>query len=138
MSTTGDDGRSIVVRASNTDGLATDLELGAHRVRSDEPASIGGTDTGPTPFDLLLGALASCTTITVRMYAQRKGWDVGVISTEVEGRVDNTSRVVAADVRLRFSAGIDDATRSRLLEIAAKCPVHRALTNSVAITVGSL
>lgn len=127
--------RPVTVRAAAATAYATTIESGRHTIRADEPTDAGGTDTGPTPIQLLLAALASCTIITVRMYAARKGWEVGGLSAEVEGMIDRASRLASAQVRLHFTGALDDAQRTRLLEIAAKCPVHRALAPGVSIQI---
>ncbi len=111
--------RPVVVSATAAASYATEIRAGTHHVRADEPLSLGGTDTGPSPVHLLLGALASCTVITVRMYAARKAWDVGAVSADVEGQVDQTSRLVSAVVALGFTGSLDEKQRARLLEIAA-------------------
>lgn len=95
---------------------------------SDEPVTAGGLGSGPTPYQLLASALAACTTMTLRLYAERKGWKINEISTTVGHRRDPGA--VLTDVferRISLNGSLDPAQRQRLLEIADKCPVHRTL-----------
>ncbi len=113
--------------ARRVEGYAHDVELdGGHDLRVDEPADRGGTDTGPRPTQLLGSALAGCIAITVEMYAERKGWDVGELEVDVEmgyeGPVPNSF-----EVGVRLPGHLDDEQRRRLLVIATKCPVHKVL-----------
>jgi putative redox protein len=102
-----------------------------HSLTVDEPADQGGEDTGPSPQELLAASLASCTAITMEMYAQRKGWDVG----DVEVACDYTPAERGCPTRfnlvLRFPDSLSDETVERLRVIAAKCPVHRTLDGEV-------
>lgn len=104
---------------------------GRHRWIADEPEAVGGTDAGPAPFQMLAAALGACTSMTLRMYAERKALplsrvDVSV-SHEREGRVDRFVRVVHLD------GDLDEAQRETLLSIANRCPVHRALEGATQI-----
>jgi putative redox protein len=133
-STTGAEWRTAVVRGSAA-GLAQEIELGRHRLHGDEPAALGGTDTGPAPYDLLLAALGSCTSMTLSLYARRKQWPLRSVRVELRhakvpregGSVDRIEREIALE------GPLDDEQRARLLEIANKCPVHRTLTSQVEI-----
>ena len=116
-------------------GFAHDVEIeDGHTLRVDESEGTGGTDTGPSPTRLLAASLAGCVAVTVEMYAERKGWDLGAVEVEVdvayEGYVPRSF-----DVVLRLPRSLDDEQRRRLLTIAGKCPVHRALAGDAAVSV---
>ncbi|HET9398322.1 MAG TPA: bifunctional alpha/beta hydrolase/OsmC family protein [Sphingomicrobium sp.] len=112
------------------------LKTGKHRMFADEPDSFGGLDSGPSPFQLLAAALASCMTMTVRLYADRKGWPLKRIRTGVghTREPDQTPRD-RFDVRLTFDGELDSDQHDRLVEIAGKCPVHRALAEGSRFTI---
>lgn len=133
----------VIVSESGRGRLAQDIQAGRHTWTADEPAGVGD-DTGPTPYDLLLGALGACTSMTLRMYADRKGWPLEQVSVSLshqrrhadDGRdcerhpcmIDHFER----DVTL--TGLLDDEQRSALMAIADKCPVHRTLMNDTQIT----
>ncbi|HSP74905.1 MAG TPA: alpha/beta fold hydrolase [Cryobacterium sp.] len=132
----------VVVSESGTGAFAQNVAVGRHRLAADEPEPIG-TDTGPSPYDFLLAGLGACTSMTVRMYAQRKKWPLekvtvtlrhsrihaqDCVTCETEtGQVDRIERVI------RFDGDLDGDQRRRLLEIADKCPVHRTLRSEIII-----
>jgi putative redox protein len=122
----------VKVSAKRRKGLAHSLTAGHHTLIADEPPDKGGSDTGPRPTELLALSLASCTAITVEMYAARKEWDVGDLTVEVDYEIDpgGTSRF---DVALQLPSALSDEQVEKLKTIAAKCPVHRVLTGSVEI-----
>jgi putative redox protein len=123
------------VLARRLDGFAHEVELeGGHVLVVDEPADRGGTDTGPRPTQLLAASLAGCTAITVEMYADRKGWDVGSIEVDVDVTYDGTVPSTYA-VALKLPRELSEEQRLRLLAIAAKCPVHKVLVGAAAVTV---
>jgi putative redox protein len=107
------------------------VRIGPHTLAADEPTDKGGDDTGPAPHEFLLAGLASCTSMTVKMYADRKGWPLESIEVSVAGdHVDGTF-VMTRHVALR--GNLTDEQRARLLDIANKCPVHKTLTNPIRI-----
>lgn len=121
--------------ASATTGrtnYATTIQSGKHSLVADEPPTAGGLDTGPSPFDLMLAALASCTSMTLRMYAERKSWPleaahVAVKSTRAPDKSLSIERV------LTFDGELSDEQRNRLADIAERTPVTLALKNGAAI-----
>jgi len=135
-------GQARVV-ARTGEGLRTEVSSGGHTMIADEPTSLGGTDAGPTPYDYLLAALGGCTAMTLRMYADRKGWplesvtvrlsqdrihakDCGECETE-EGRIDRIGR------EIELEGPLEVQQRRRLLEVADMCPVHRTLKGEVLV-----
>ena len=121
------------VSARRRKGYAHSLTAEHHTLIADEPPSVGGTDTGPRPTQLLALSLAACTAVTVEMYAERKGWDVGDVVVDVDYELDpkGTSRF---DVTVQIPGEITDEQLEKLGMIACKCPVHRILTGDVQIT----
>jgi putative redox protein len=127
--------RRKVSGANRILGFAHDVEIeGGHTVRIDEPEGAGGTDTGPSPTRLLAASLAACVAVTVEMYAARKGWDVGAVEVEIDAAYDDYVPR-SFDVTLRLPAGLEEDQLQRLLTIAGKCPVHRALAGDGEISV---
>lgn len=132
--TAGIEWRTAVVRGDAA-GLAQEIEVGRHRLRGDEPAALGGTDSGPAPYDFLLAALGSCTSMTLSLYARRKQWPLRAVRVALRhakvpregGSVDRIEREIALE------GPLDAEQRARLLEIANKCPLHRTLTSQVEI-----
>ena len=121
--------------ARRVEGYAHEVELdGKHDLRVDEPPEAGGTDTGPRPTELLGASLAGCIAITVEMYADRKGWDVGGLEVEVE--MDYEGPVPTSfEVGVKLPGDLDAEQRRRLLVIATKCPVHKVLAGEAHVTV---
>jgi len=112
--------------------LAQQIVSGHHRLTADEPTARGGSDSGASPYELLLASLGACTSMTLRMYAGRKGWELGKITvglryTTAEDQPDHIDR------RLSFSKPLSTEQTDRLLEIAAKTPVTRTLQGGVKI-----
>lgn len=112
-------------------GYATVMKTRGHTLVADEPLDIGGTDLSASPYEYVMGALASCTAITLRMYAERKGWPL----EGVDVRIDMTrSRMPEITRHLTIRGPLDEAQRARLHEIADLCPVSRMLKAGVPIT----
>ena len=134
---------TVVVRETGQGRFQNEVLNGPHRMLADEPPTVGGTNTGPTPYGYLLAGLGACTAMTVRMYADRKKWPLSRVSVTlrhekihaedcaecetVDGKIDHIDRTLA------FEGDLDDEQRARLLEIADKCPVHRTLHSEVEI-----
>jgi putative redox protein len=106
--------------------FATEVEIRDHRLSADEPPGSGGDDKGPSPTELLAASLASCTAITIEMYADRKEWELGAVEVDVDWP-DATKGGKMIDVEIRIPAELSDEQRQRLLVIAGHCPVHRLL-----------
>jgi putative redox protein len=124
----------VRIVARRREGYAHDVQLEGHELRVDEPTEAGGTDTGPRPTQLLGASLAACIAITVEMYAERKGWDVGPIEVDVE--VSYEGHVPTGfDVGLKLPGHLAEEQRRRLLVIATRCPVHKVLAGETHVHV---
>jgi putative redox protein len=132
-----------VVVASVGDGFTHELVAPRHRWLADEPESVGGADRGPSPYELLLGALGACKAMTLRMYANRKGWPLSSVKARLRhGRIhadaceaceSDKGLVDHIEVKLEIEGDLDDEQRARLGEIADRCPVHRTLMTETLI-----
>jgi putative redox protein len=111
--------------------LEQDVAVREHRLTADEPREHGGADAGPSPQELLAASLASCTAITIEMYAVRKGWDVGDIAVAVSYEPAQRGSPTRFAMEVRFPKELPEDQRERLMQIGAKCPVHRALEGEV-------
>jgi putative redox protein len=120
--------------ARRVEGYAHDVELEGHELRVDEPPDKGGTDTGARPTQLLGASLAGCIAITVEMYADRKGWDLGPLEVDVEMSYDGPVPT-SFEVGLKLPGDLDEEQRRRLLVIATKCPVHKVLAGEAHVNV---
>lgn len=132
--------QQVVVHLGET-GYTTTVSNGKHTFLADEPISVGGEDLGPTPYDLLLASLGTCTAMTLRMYSNRKKWDLQEITVhlshgkehaldcekceDVKSKIDTLSRII------EVKGDLDDTQRKRLLEIADRCPVHKTLSGQI-------
>jgi putative redox protein len=130
----------VSVTEAGTGTYTQRITAGQHRLVADEPQPIGD-DTGPTPYDLLLAALGACTSMTVRMYANRKGWPLERVRVtlrhsrihaqdcaDCETRIGSIDHI---DRHIDLEGDLDEAQRQRLLHIAERCPVHQTLTSEV-------
>ena len=117
------------------------VQAGAHRFFADEPVSAGGTDTGPSPYDLLGAALGACTAMTLRMYARRKGWDLDSVSVDIshdkvhaqDALPSGPAKIDQFTRHITICGNLDEEQRAKLLEIADKCPVHKTLENGAQV-----
>lgn len=132
-----------VIVSSDASGFAQKIVVGPHRLTGDEPVAFGGTNTGPSPYDLLLAALGSCTSMTVALYARSKKWPLESVTINLrhskihaedcrdcetkEGKIDRIER------EIHFEGKLDAEQQKKLLEIADKCPVHRTLKSEINI-----
>lgn len=135
--------QSEVLVHGSARGFAQEMRLGRHELLADEPVALGGTDTGPNPYDLLLAALGACTSMTLSLYARRKQWPLDAVTVRLRH-----SRIHAADCEdcetkegkldrieceVELAGALSDEQRARLLEIAKKCPVHKTLMSEISI-----
>jgi putative redox protein len=111
--------------------LEQEVEIRGHHLTADEPRDQGGDDSGPSPQELLAASLASCTAITIEMYAVRKGWDVGEITVNVQYEPAQRGSPTRFKMEVQLPKELPEDQRERLMQIGAKCPVHRALEGEV-------
>jgi putative redox protein len=105
--------------------------VGPHRSLADEPKELGGDDTGLAPFEHVLAGLGACTSMTIKMYADRKAWPVANVHVDLSlHKEDDGYRLTR---KIRLDGDLSDEQRTRLLDIANKCPVHKMLTGKIAI-----
>jgi uncharacterized OsmC-like protein len=132
----------VIVRGSAT-AFAQEIEIGPHHLTADEPVEFGGANAGASPYDLLLAALGSCTSMTISLYARQKHWPLQNVEVSLwhskihaadcaecetrEGRIDRIER------EIRLTGTLTAEQRSKLIEIADRCPVHRTLTSEINI-----
>lgn len=133
---------AVVVRGAAS-GFAQEILVGRHRLAADEPAGAGGTDTGPTPYDLLLAALGACTSMTAALYARRKAWPLESVTVRLRHsriHAEDCANCETKDVMLdridlsvEFAGPLTEEQRSRMLEIVERCPVRRTLESEIEI-----
>jgi putative redox protein len=136
-------GEGWVVVEGDSSGFAQQWKVGRHRLPADEPVAAGGTDTGPSPYDILCAALGTCTSMTISLYARRKEWPLRSVTVHLRhskihasdcadcetkvGRLDRIEREIV------LTGELSDEQRAQLMGIADKCPVHRTLTSEISI-----
>jgi putative redox protein len=118
-------------RRKPTGPFQHEVRVRDHLISADEPQDSGGDDTAPSPQELLAAALASCTAITLEMYAQRKGWDVGPVEVDCEYQPAERGCPTRFQLIVRLPERLEDDQVQRLMQIAAKCPIHRTLDGEV-------
>lgn len=123
---------TATIVSSGTD-YAHRIEMGGHLLISDEPTALGGQGKGPAPFDLYLASLASCTAITLRMYAQKKGWELGELRARLTLSRDADDKL-HVHRELWIGGTLDETQWQRLLDVAAKTPVTRVMREGATIT----
>jgi putative redox protein len=136
-------GEGWVVVDGAAGGFSQEITAGKHRFTSDEPTSVGGAETGPNPYDLLLAALGACTSMTIAMYARRKQWPLEHVTVRLRHSRSHAqdcaacetgdARLSVIDRRIELRGSLDADQRARLLDIANRCPVHRTLTSETTI-----
>jgi putative redox protein len=136
-------GSEVVTRTAG-DGYRTDIDAAGFRITADEPGTLGGTGAGPSPYDLLLGALGACTGMTLRMYAARKGWPLEEVTVKLREGRDHAAdcakcerpdaKITALQREITVRGELDDAQRARLLQIAEQCPVHKSLAGAFRVS----
>ena len=119
------------VARRNGGKLVQEVTIREHELTADEPKDQGGDDEGPSPQELLAASLASCTAITMEMYAQRKGWDVGDMTVDVKYEPAQRGSPTRFEMLIKMPKELPEEQRQRLMQIAAKCPVHRTLEGEV-------
>jgi uncharacterized OsmC-like protein len=131
------EGFSVMVSETGTGAFTQDIQAGGHHLLADEPQKAGGDDRGPGPHGLVLSGLGACTSMTLRMYARRKKWEIGAISVALRLRAINADDPAAGrriEREIRVDGPLSPEQREKLLEIADKCPVHRTLTGPLQIS----
>jgi putative redox protein len=125
----------VKVAARRREGFTHEVEIeGGHTIVVDEPTEAGGNDRGPSPTRLVAASLAGCIAVTIEMYAERKGWDIGAVEVDVDVEYEGFAPLSFA-VTLRLPAELSEEQRARLLVIARKCPVHKLLAGETRVVV---
>ena len=126
--------KTVTVNAfTNRENYKTLISSETNQLIADEPLADGGTDLGFSPVELLAGALASCTSITLRMYADRKEWDIDEIKVDVQFSLDTTANSASFKRSISYSGNLEQAQKDRLLAIANACPVQKTLNGTIKI-----
>jgi len=130
----------VVVRGSSK-GFAQEVVIGRHHLTADEPADLGGTDSGPSPYELLLAALGACTSMTVAIYARRRQWPLEEVSVRMKHSKIHAEDCESCETKegmldrveseIELAGELTAEQRAKLLEIAQKCPVRRTLTSEI-------
>jgi putative redox protein len=134
--------RTVVVEGPRS-GFRTQVTVDRHHLTVDEPVPVGGTDSGPSPYEMLLAALGSCTAMTLRLYADRKKWPLEQVVVKLRHRKVHAqdcadcevkaARIDVVDRVLELKGPLDEAQRAKLLEMAERCPVHQTLHTTIQV-----
>ena len=123
--------REVVVLTELGHKFTQHVEVGPHRLRADEPTELAGEDLGPAPHDWVLAGLGACTSMTIKMYAERKGWPVERVRVTLTHAHEGGTWIIQRGIEL--FGPLDEEQRKRLIEIANKCPVHKSLSGPIRI-----
>ncbi len=133
----------VVARLDREDGFTTQMNVGNHSLIADEPTSFGGNDFGPSPYELVSAGLSACTVMTLQMYAKRKGWPLESVEVhttygkthaqDCEACESDSAKIDTFQRAIKFEGALDEKQRTRMLQIADKCPVHRTLHSEVQV-----
>jgi putative redox protein len=131
------------VIVASTGYLAQEITAGRHTLIADEPLEFGGSDTGPDPYSLLLASLGACTSMTLRLYAKRKGWPLekvevslrhaNIYAKDCEECLTGEGKILRIERYISLTGPLSEEQRARLVEIAKRCPVHQALVSEISI-----
>lgn len=124
---------NLELEGVNKTGFAVTMKARGHEVIADEPEDVGGSNLGAKPGELLLSSLAGCKLITMRMYAERKGWDVGEITIDL--RYLEVGDPTIVEKKIQFSGNLEADQKERLIAISGRCPVAKLLKNSISFQV---
>ncbi len=126
--------KSVITKIGK-DPYRTEIHIQPHVILADEPKDMGGQDLGPAPAELLLSSIGSCKAITMRMYADRKQWDLtgAEISLSISKQTGELQDTNFIKCHIRLDGNLDETQRQRLLKIADKCPIHKILSNPIVI-----
>jgi uncharacterized OsmC-like protein len=124
-------------------GFRTEVDVGGHHLVVDEPVAVGGTDGGPTPYEMLLAGLGACTVMTLRIYADRRKWPLERARVTLQHRKVHAQDCVECDRKatkmdvvdriITLEGALDDEQRAKLMEIAERCPVHQTLQSKIQV-----
>ena len=131
------------VMVTSSGFLKQEITAGLHKLIADEPVEVGGSDSGPDPYALLLASLGACTSMTLQLYARRKGWPLEqvkvvlnhsqIYAKDCEECETKEGRITRIERRITLTGPLSEEQKTRLIEIAAKCPVHKTLTSEIQI-----
>lgn len=124
---------AIVKAHLGNQNFYTEIKAGENTLFSDEPIDLGGGNKAPNPMELLASSLASCTAITLKMYANHKEWNIGEIEVSVDIDNDRINQKAVFTRQIHFSEELEEAQRQRLLKIAESCPIHKLLHGEIEI-----